>query len=468
MMANVKLAQGQSAGNSPYSQNGIGDLTSEGFARNNQMGGTGVASSSGFFINNLNPATLSTLRYTNFDFGLAGTYTKQTSSQLSASTLGSNFSHLAMAFPISKKWGSSIGIKPYSSVQYEINGSGYVDGDTSRYIYNTYGKGNTGQFFFANGVNLGKGFSIGLNASYIFGSLNYSNRTRFSTEYSRSTVIERIVSYSQLNLKPGIFYRKEFNKVTYQTRGKVKFLKFDSLTNQTTSIVLDTTITKHHYTLGKPEGFIPSGVFFNAGITADYAIDINSRGIRTINTLNYQGQIVNTDTITPLYKLNSSLPLAYRIGFTLDKPYRWSVNADFSQRFWTQYQPNFSNTAGPSSQTNYLQNSMYAGIGGEIYSSAKFFGRNRHTILYRGGLYFEKTPYYVNQSSINDIGLSLGAAFQLPKIKNEGFNFPKFINLGIALGQRGTTSNNLIQERYIRFNISVSVNDKWFVRPKLD
>jgi len=42
------------------------------------------------------------------------------------------------------------------------------------------------------------------------------------------------------------------------------------------------------------------------------------------------------------------------------------------------------------------------------------------------------------------------------------------INIGIELGIRGTTSDDLLEEKYFKISLGFTMNDKWFVKPKYD
>ena len=39
---------------------------------------------------------------------------------------------------------------------------------------------------------------------------------------------------------------------------------------------------------------------------------------------------------------------------------------------------------------------------------------------------------------------------------------PVYLNIGFEFGKRGKVTNGLIQENYINFRLSLSLNDKWF------
>ncbi len=74
---------------------------------------------------------------------------------------------------------------------------------------------------------------------------------------------------------------------------------------------------------------------------------------------------------------------------------------------------------------------------------------------------YEKIGLVINNESINDVGMTLGAGFPITGSFSN-------VNLGIEFGKRGTTSAGLIQENYFNFSSSFSFNDKWFVKSKFN
>ena len=77
------------------------------------------------------------------------------------------------------------------------------------------------------------------------------------------------------------------------------------------------------------------------------------------------------------------------------------------------------------------------------------------------GFNYQKTPYLVNQQEIDDFGINFGVTFPLRNISR--------LSLAFKVGERGTTDNDLIQERYYRAYLGITVNDnKWFIRRKFD
>ena len=90
-------------------------------------------------------------------------------------------------------------------------------------------------------------------------------------------------------------------------------------------------------------------------------------------------------------------------------------------------------------------------------------------MTYRAGLRFEKTGLLLDGTGlgadftpIDDFGISFGLGLPLG-------NRYSSLNMGFEYGQKGTTSNNLLQENYFNFRLSLSLTDiNWFIKRKID
>jgi hypothetical protein len=71
----------------------------------------------------------------------------------------------------------------------------------------------------------------------------------------------------------------------------------------------------------------------------------------------------------------------------------------------------------------------------------------------------------INNTEINNFGITFGVGLPLASGNNVGFSN---INLGFEVGNRGTTDANLIKENYFKVNIGLSLNDRWFVKRKIN
>ena len=69
------------------------------------------------------------------------------------------------------------------------------------------------------------------------------------------------------------------------------------------------------------------------------------------------------------------------------------------------------------------------------------------------------TGLNINGESISEFGISFGLGIP------SGGLFSN-INTTVELGKRGTTDANLVEENFVNFQISLSLNDRWFIKRK--
>jgi hypothetical protein len=175
-MAILPLLARTQNNSSPYSILGIGDIDSRDPGRYAASGNTGLARRDMYAYNFSNPAALTALPYKNvhFDLMLRG----RTASFLSPGEASPTQApgdltvrRMSIAFRITEKTGAALGFRPYSSVNYAlVQEDAILDGNSS-YFKLIEGSGGINQVYLAFGRQLGKRFSAGVTASYLFGSL---------------------------------------------------------------------------------------------------------------------------------------------------------------------------------------------------------------------------------------------------------------------------------------------------------
>ena len=89
-------------------------------------------------------------------------------------------------------------------------------------------------------------------------------------------------------------------------------------------------------------------------------------------------------------------------------------------------------------------------------------------IFYRAGFRYTDTYLDLRNTALKDYTITFGAGFPLRKIKVGETYSQSIVNVGIELGQRGTTDNQLIRERYMRVVVGFTLNDRWFIKRKYD
>jgi len=139
--------------NSPYTRLGFGEIQSTDFGVNRAMGGVSAAFSSSENLNYSNPASYSQIRYTTLEGGLFGISKTLNTDSTKLRSNGGSMAYFSIGFPVSKRWGMSFGVMPYSSVSYQISEE-KIDPQLSNISYLYEGSGNLNQIYFGNGISL--------------------------------------------------------------------------------------------------------------------------------------------------------------------------------------------------------------------------------------------------------------------------------------------------------------------------
>jgi len=140
------ILQGYGAGNFPYSQMGIGDLEDEFYNRTSGLANTGIAYRSNRFLITNNPASLSGLtdQYFTMETGIRGSFINYSGKPVDLASTQSGditFRRLVMGIKASKHWGTSIGLVPFSTQNYEFNVPYFLLGSATE-IANHYYQGH--------------------------------------------------------------------------------------------------------------------------------------------------------------------------------------------------------------------------------------------------------------------------------------------------------------------------------------
>lgn len=395
----------QQGTSSPYSYYGIGDLKFNGTVDTRAMGGLGILPDS-IHANLQNPATLSSLKLTNYILG--GTYNTNSikNSSTSEKARTTSLDYMGLAFPVGK-FGFSFGLMPYSAVGYRIR----ITDATSNSDYT--GSGNLNKAFLSTGYQITSKWSVGAEFGYQFGRKE-TNATVFLTD--------PLAAYGTREVNSS-----EYNGVRYNVGSiyKAKFKKYDIISSVT---------------------FSPSSILKSNNVRDILKVqDVNGNAfavdIRSIN-------VPDSDL-----RLPSKLAFGSGIGVIT----KWFVG--FESTF--QQSRDFPVQISPTAVASYQEATKFV-LGGYYVPNYKSFNSYYNKITYRAGLRYENTGLLINGQSITDTAFTFG--FGLPFYGGYGSN----VNLGFELGKKGTTDSNLIQENYFNVSVGFSFNDKWFVKRKFD
>lgn len=415
-------ALGQAA-RSPFSTLGVGEIFGGALIQNQGMGGTGVAHPQFWAVNNQNPALLINNYLTTFQAGAlveSRTFRNDTASQKSTD---GNLNYLITAFPVmrSKKnpnlmfWTTSVSLLPFSKVNYRLTYIDSIQGTTDNALLTVEsGSGGLSQASWSNGFRITPELSVGLKASYVFGSTisDYANRL--------------IVSDQSVPFIIGI--RDQTYMKDFMFTGGLAFAK-DSLFNKNIRISL--------------------------GLTYAFASRLN-----TTTTTVQQRRLTTQTPITSDTLISSrgtvNIPSALTVGFAVNKGFDWGVTTEFVVQDWSAFE-------GVHSEDEGLKKSWRWAIGAEVTPDQTAFKNYLKRVTYRAGLSFEKTPYsnpnVVNGKQLNDYGINLGLS--LPAGRSS-------IDTALRLGKRGNRAETGIEETYFKIFFGITFVDQWFYRRRID
>ena len=395
----------QQTTSSPYSRFGLGDLNAQFSSVFNSLGGGGYAINDSKIINPFSPASYSSYESNSFLFSTGiNNETIDIQSLTDNQTVNNlSLSHILFGFPLTKKIGSSFGIIPFSSIGYSMQNRDDIFGADMLYD----GDGGISKVYFGSSLELHQNLSVGANASYLFGGLNRRKRLVFDDE-----TIFNSRSNSLINIK-GIYY--EF--------GAVFSKKIDDNNSQ-----------------------------ISISINTSNNTNVDAKRTNLVETFEYSGtnEIVKDTFVNSVEKGSMILPKYTNLGlaYSLDK---WLFVFDYSTQNWSDYEL--------FEESDSLINSQRIS-GGLQYtpdiSSVNQFYKRCH---YRVGLALNTTPLQINNTQLEDKSISFGIGIPIKKNKST-------YDISLILGQRGTTSNNLLKENYVKIGLSMSFEGIWFVKQK--
>ena len=415
---------------SPYSIFGMGELSKQGTAFNKSMGGVGIATRNKRFINSVNPAAVTARDSLSFmaDFGLVQKNTlykqrnawKNTPDEPENAWSANNTFNIydfMMSFPLWKSSAFMVGITPFSDVGYDfshIEKEEEIIGQTGNITYDSYGNGSVYQLFIGAGATFWKSLSIGAEAIYYFGNIDKATNMIYSDASYRS-----INSGSELSIRG---FTGKFG------------LQYEQKLGGNMSMVLGAT-----YRLGADM----------KGYSVNYRYAIQSS---VSDSLRYSVDTLGIE----------KLRVADEIGVGLAVKYgdKWSAEFNYSRSDWSN--TGVDNAAGfevkgDMSFTATVSQSFRAGF--EIVPNRNDIRYYARRCAYRAGAYFDQEYYKVNGHGVNTYGLTFGVTLPV-------FRWYNGLSLGVDMGQRASTRNNMIREQYITFNVGFNIHDIWFQKPR--
>jgi long-subunit fatty acid transport protein len=395
----------QDASPSPYSFFGIGNSDFKGMVENISMGGINMYTDS-IHYNINNPASLTNLKYINLNLGMNNHFVDISDANSSSQLSSHNVTYFSLAIPIGKKIGVGFGILPLTSAGYKIY-SKQDNGD----VYTYESDGGLSRLFLAGAYKLTDALSIGAEYQYYFGYIDHENKWLLKdiTTYTKE---RGVLSMKGSSFKVAADYKLDFNKKNY-----LKFNTFYRLQSNLQGNYAEKT-----------------GLF-----------TVSSSGEELVENLDKEDASENI-----------TLPSTIGFGFGLGAKNKSFIGAEYNYLGMK----NFRNVFYDPSYVQYKDGYQFK-LGGmytpEYNSITKYWKR----ITYRAGMRIENTGMNVYGEDITDFGITFGVG--LPSIRALSN-----LNIGFELGQRGKATEKLVKENYFNLHISLSLNDRWFIKRKIN
>jgi hypothetical protein len=412
---------GQTNTQSPYSRFGLGDIGLQGTGFSKAMGGTGIGLRFPNQLNFLNPAAYTSQDSLSFIFDVGMSLNRKTyeTSGLSMTRSNGSFSHMGFGFPITHWMSGCFGTAPFSSVGYNVKTSSNYFPGLGQVSTQSNGSGDLNRFFLGTAVRI-KNFSIGVNAYYVLGTLEYKNY--IVPDDVNSYVYESDNKFTVKDLLFGFGAQYSINL------------------NDHTNLVLGATLeTKSNLRAAQNK-------METQFIIADHTDVSNGHA--------------GTDTITYPKEIDARIALPAKVGFGASVNFNKKLTIAFD--YTTQNWSNFSIDNGAQNITSAKlskSNAYHFGVQ-YIPNSTALRGYLPH-ISYRFGTHYEDTYLTLNDQKIKNYGLSMGLGLPFRGSKT-------ILNINYEIGRRGTLDKGLILEKYQAISISLSLYDFWFVKPKFD
>ena len=355
-------------------------------------------------------------RLVKFTVGLGHSETDLKTSTNSSETTNTSFEYLGLNIPMGK-FGFGFGLIPFSSVGYKLQSSN-VDNQLQ---YKYSGNGGLNKAFLGFAYQLSDNLAIGFDAKYNFGNIQNS-----ALEY---------------------LYDDESLPLDYQAREQNR-----------------SDLSGVNFNFGLIfRGGITENLELHASLAHSPDYNLSSRNSRTFASvvINPNTQIefpvneINVDLETlGLEKTDLSMPSVTIFGLGISKPKKWFIGAEYTSITSSV----FSNDL-ISIENSEFEDSSKISFGGFYIPDYASFSKFWNRVVYRAGFYSEKTGLVINNESINEFGISFGLGIPAGGLFSN-------VNTTVEFGKRGTTNENLVEENFVNFQLSLSLNDRWFIKRK--
>ncbi|MBR1793112.1 MAG: hypothetical protein IJ764_05675 [Bacteroidales bacterium] len=430
------ILMSQNGVNSPFSQYGLSQNKLPGstpFAA--AMGGVVYSRASNNYVNPFNPASYASIQKESFVFDISMSLdnTHLTGGNQTSNSFDGALSSLAVAFPLTNWWKTSLGLLPYSTTKYETVVQQSVTG-TSQLVRNVYdGTGGISQVYWGNGFNIIGGdegkptLQAGFNLNYLYGNVSRAITYDFvgsDTSYYQDTRRQKNTRVSNVTFDIGLLYRQPLNE-KYTLTAAVTCKLPQTLTVKDESLI---------YTF-----------------------------ITTSGTEHFLDTIFPARGESSKYDSKMKQPMGIGVGLAIERNHRWEVAVDayYAEHSGMKYEEGLSHPIFGNSGLQYKSNCRIAIGGGWLGNpeAVRYIGRMGLT----GGIHYEKGKLSLdvsqtgNTETLDEWGVGMGITFPMRKGRSQFVLSCAYTNFG---------ETDLLCTETFSIGFTLSSNERWFVKRK--
>ncbi len=481
--------QAQTSTSSPYSRYGLGSLEPNGLASSAALGGCYTAYQNDtlipLFINPGNPASYATNRITTFEIGGRANSTTFMSDAGNVKKNNAGFNYISLAVPIRRNMGLALGLTPFSNVGYNATTTANVD-SVGQIKYNFQGTGGINKAFVGFGI---RPFDKNLRKYYRSKNYNTLHDSAFIVENYRADKADTFLTRKIINkpnanaiIRRNRFFRNALSSLAIGTNvnflyGTIDYYSYAYFpynygavfnTKQTT----ETSVHDVYFQGGAQMAFdidsigkhnLKKNLKIILGYTVSLPKNLHATASQVAYTFSSQSNKVeqpfDTFYYKPSFKGSVYVPLMHSIGLGFKSGDNITVLLDGGYQQWSKY-----SFFGDNQK---LHNLYKASIGLQYLPNRRAVGDLAYLkrINYRVGARYNSGNLVFNNKGIAEFAVSGGLG-----LPSGGGRFKLFtmVNISAEYGINGTTSNGLIKEKFVRFVIGLTFNDRWFIKTKYD
>lgn len=385
---------------SPYSRFGFGFFNYSISTRSLGNAGTSIGIYDDYELNNLNPASWSKIKNTTFSSGMI--YESSTSEDYKGKKkyTNLNFSNTVIGVPFEKDKELIFALGLFSKSKVGYNIYQNVIVNDLPAKSIYFGTGGISEFMLGLTYSPYSHINIGFKTGYNFGEVQHSGKLQFNnSEYIDNEYLNSI-------------YTKGFTftgGIIYSGIGKIFGMNYGNI-----------------------------GIIFSPKSNIKAKKERYSTFSSTSATI--------SDTVKTGEK-DLTLPMNFGLGFDLGLSDKFHTAFDYIFTGWEQYKYDGTNEN--------LKNSHRFSLCFETIPDKDLLASLSERTRYSLGIYYEKMNLEFNGERINEFGLSLGLG--VPLSRNA------FLNTAFVYGRRGKNSNGLILDNFFKVQLSIALNELWFV-----